>query len=597
MPNALLVYPEFPPSYWSEKYAIEFVDKKAALPPLGLLTMAACFPENYCLRLVDMNVESLLEADLDWCDQVYISAMLVQRDSFKKVVQRCNSKAKPVIVGGPFPTSYCDEIEGVQHFILGEAETIFPCFLKDLENGQAAKFYRLPHDENGNPVRPDIKNTPLPRYDLIDIGNYASMALQYSRGCPHDCEFCDITKLYGKYPRTKSIDQMLSELQLLYDCGWEGSVFIVDDNFIGNRRDVEKLLPFVQQWQRKKKYPFTFFTEATVYLASLPELMCSMADAGFNMVFLGIETPNPRALCLANKAHNLRKSNPDYLKWAVQTIQQHGMEVSAGFIVGLDGDDEGCFEAQFNFIQRSGIPTAMVGLLTALKGTKLYERLSKEGRLLKESTGDNVSVSLNFLPQLNSAVLTEGYKKLLNSLYDPSLSNYFKRCYTLLKNWNLRSYAHRKLGMIDCKAVLRSLKRQLFSRQGGAYLKFLTKVSFRRPRMLPEAVRLAIMGYHYQRIASQQVIIDDFKIFLADEGKRLRNMMDSFAEMREKGVAEAQDYLQRSYSQIRDRYLELNEDFRELADEMLRAFDDSLRNYLKQFTEEFCVQLPHPIVG
>ena len=285
----------------------------------------------------------------------------------------------------------------------------------------------------GRPLRlASTPATPVPRFDLLDLSAYGSMALQFSRGCPFDCEFCDITKLFGRVPRTKSNEQMLAELDALHSLGWRGALLLVDDNFIGNKKEAMRLLPAVAAWQREHGSPFDLFTEASVNLARNEPLMDAMVEADFSMVFVGIESPNPEALRRTNKPQNTVRGDEDYLIRAVRTIQEKGLEVTAGFILGLDGDGPEVFEAQVDFIQRAGIPIAMVGLLTALRGTNLYSRLEHEGRLLVESSGNNVEIALNFVPELDRGVLIDGYRNVLASLYGPDLRTYFARCRTLV---------------------------------------------------------------------------------------------------------------------------------------------------------------------
>jgi len=339
MQNALLVYPEFPPSYWGYTYALDFVGKKAAMPPLGLLTVAALFPErDWHLKVVDMNVESLTDADLAWADYVFTSTMIVQKQSLYEVVRRCNRLHLPVIAGGPHPTSYQEEIKQeaggvVSHFIGGEVEHIFQDFLTDLLHGTAKEVYEGPRTKN-NQVQTDITQTPLPRYDLIRLDDYDTMAVQFSRGCPFDCEFCDITKLFGRVPRTKTTAQFLAEFDRLYELGWRDSVFVVDDNFIGNKRDAMRLLPAIAAWQKERNYPFGLFTETSVNLVDIPGMLDAMAEAGFNMTFIGIESPNDAALEMTVKKQNTSREQTarEYLLHAVQKIQAHGIEVTAGFI-------------------------------------------------------------------------------------------------------------------------------------------------------------------------------------------------------------------------------------------------------------------------
>ena len=427
MPNALLVYPEQPPTFWGADYALEVSGVKATFPPLGLLTVAAMFPPHYALRVVDMNVTALQDADLQWADLVFTSTMIPQHPSLCAVVEQCNGAGVPVVAGGPHPTTFHEDIAGVDHFVLGEVEEVFADFLQDLEDGKAGAIYR----EAG---KPDVTRTPVPRFDLVDTKNYAMMCVQFSRGCPFDCEFCDIIKLYGRVPRTKAPEQVVAELDSLYRQGWRGPVFLVDDNFIGNKRDAMNLLPAIAAWQKAKGYPFTLITEASANLALLEELMDAMIEAGFDNVFVGIETPNPEALLKTKKQQNTSKTEENYLFSAVRKIQQRGMQVQGGFILGLDGDGEGVFDAQIEFIQQTGIPVAPIYLLTALKGTDMYARMKAENRLLDAPIGTN-AMPLNFRTEMEYETLIEGYKRVLATLYDPTLENYYKRCLTLFRHW------------------------------------------------------------------------------------------------------------------------------------------------------------------
>ena len=504
-PRALLVYPKFPPSYWGFQYALELLGKRSAMPPLGLITVAAMFPPNYRLRLVDMNVRELTDEDLEWADLVLTSTMVVQQRSLQEVIARANRHGKPVAVGGPHPTSFASDIVGASHYLLDEVEETLPRFLEDWEAGRAARVYKPD-------AKPAVTSTPVPRFDLLERERYSSMALQFSRGCPFDCEFCDITKLFGRVPRTKSNDQMLAELERLHELGWRGPVFLVDDNFIGNKKEALRLLPAVARWQEARGFPFDLFTEASVNLAQSEPLMDAMVAAGFSMVFLGIESPNPEALKLTKKSQNTDRNDRDHLLHAVRAIQRKGMEVSGGFILGLDGDGPEVFDAQVEFVQKAGIPTAMVGLLTALRGTDLYARMEREGRLLEESSGNNVEISLNFRPELDRELLITGYRRVLATLYDPTLRNYFTRCSTLLDNLGPVARRHgRKIGRAELLAFVRSVRRLLASRQASPYLRFLGRTLVHRPRLFSEAIRLGIMGLHFQRFTRQTLAAHDFK--------------------------------------------------------------------------------------
>ena len=563
MPNALLVYPEHPPTYWGANFALEIVGVQAAFPPLGLLTIAAMFPPHYDLRVVDMNVAPLEESDLAWADVVFTSTMIVQRVSLQAVIERCNRAGVPVVAGGPHPTTFHDEVRGVDYFVLDEAEETFPGFLRDLENGTAKAMYREPR-------KPDVTQTPVPRFDLIDMNAYHSMGVQFSRGCPFDCEFCDITKLYGRVPRTKSPEQMVNEFEFLYQLGWRGLLFLVDDNFIGNKRDAMKLLPAIAEWQKARGYPFSLSTEASVNLARMDALMDAMIEAGFDTVFLGIETPNPKALLKTKKAQNTSKREDNYLFNAVRKIQHKGMQVQGGFILGLDEDDEGVFDAQIEFIQEAGIPVAPIYLLTALKGTDMYNRLKSENRLLDTAIGTH-SMALNFRPEMDPQTLIEGYRRVTATLYDPTLENYFKRCLALFEHLKLVPHLLKPKSKNAIFADLMGVRGQLSAEQIPAYTKFIAKVSKDHPRMLTKAIRLAALGYHFEKVTRQQIAIRDFKEFLVAE-----------LELFKEGVAhpgqDAEDIRGRRqalFARAQGRYESIPDDFRYHSD----GIDDALASF------------------
>ncbi|MYA29043.1 MAG: DUF4070 domain-containing protein [Nitrospira sp. SB0666_bin_27] len=573
MLHALLVYPEHPPSPLGINFALKMLDIKAAFPPLGLLTIAAMFPPEYDLRVVDMNVTPLEDADLEWADLVCTSTMIVQRVSLQAVIERCNRAGVPVVAGGPYPTTFHDEIPGVAHFVLDEAEEIFPEFLRDLENGTAKTIYRAPR-------KPDVSQTPVPRFDLIDMKAYYSMCVQFSRGCPFDCEFCDITKLYGRVTRTKSPEQMVNEFDALYRQGWRGQVFLADDNFIGNKRDALKLLPGLADWQKARGYPFFLFTEATVNLARMDALLDAMIEAGFNSVFLGIETTTPEALIKMKKPQNVDKQEGDYLFNAVRKIQHKGMHILGGFILGVDGDDDSVFDAQIEFIRLVGIPIALVGLLTVLKGTNLYHRLERENRLLDVSVGMN-STTLNFKPEMNPKALLEGYRRVITTLYDPTLEHYFTRCLTLFKHLKPVPHLLKRRSKNSLYADLMGVRRQLSSMQVPAYVKFIAKVSKDHPRMLAEAIRLAAVGHHFERITRQQMAIYDFKEFLAAELARFEEA--NLRHTEEEILARKQELFRRVYS----RYESIPEDFRYHGDGIepaMETFRSSVNERVEPFT-------------
>ncbi|HMA84812.1 MAG TPA: radical SAM protein [Desulfosalsimonadaceae bacterium] len=493
--NILMVYPEVPNNtYWSFKYALKFIRKKSAMPPLGLLTVAALFPPDYDLKLVDMNIEPLPDEAIEWADAVFISAMIVQQDSVESVIARCNRMDTKVVLGGPYANSNQEDIQGVDHFVLGEVEDTLHAFLSDLENGTAKHVYPLP-------ARPDISKAPTPRFDLLKMDAYGSMAVQYSRGCPFHCEFCDIWTVYGNKPRLKSADAMIAEMYALYRQGWRGGVFLVDDNFIGNKKRVkEELLPALKAWQAEHGHPFHFFTEASINMAEDEDLLIGMREAGFNEVFIGIETPDEEGLKETGKVQNLKTD----MGQAVKRIQKHGIEVMAGFIVGFDQDKPDIFERQIHFIQQNAIPKAMIGLLTALPGTRLYERLKSEGRMIGASIGNNTHVlSTNFKTVMDGERIKEGYKKILANIYDYRLKMYFERCNRFFDNMQYTGYFQRKIRYEEVKIFLKSLGRQPFTPYGWEYIKFLTRNFFKHREIFGEAVSMSITGHHFHTITQE----------------------------------------------------------------------------------------------
>ncbi|MCF8025333.1 MAG: B12-binding domain-containing radical SAM protein [Desulfobacteraceae bacterium] len=491
----LLVYPRVPDNtYWSYKHALKFVKKKSAMPPLGLATIAARFPDDCEVRLIDMNVEPLYDTWIKWADAVFISAMIVQKQSMEDVIRRSKQMGKTVVAGGPYPTNSSNEITGADHILRGEVDETFGDFLADLEDGTAKPLYDLP-------AHPDISNNPVPRFDLLSLHSYGSMAIQYSRGCPFHCEFCDIWTVYGNRPRLKSARTLLSELDTLYSLGWKGAVFLVDDNFIGNRRRVKKeLLPALKDWQEKHGRPYHFFTEASINMADDAELMAGMREAGFNSVFIGIETPSPEGLAETGKTQNLKSD----MEAAVKNIQKNGIEVLAGFILGFDNDTAEIFDRQIEFIQKNAIPQAMIGLLNALPGTRLYERLKAEGRILSQSCGNNThSMQTNFKTVMDPEVLRRGYRKILAHLYDFRLKNYFDRCSHMLDRIEYREFYQRSIGAEEVKVFFRSLLRQSFTPYGINYLKYLVRNLIKNRDLFGEAVTFSIYGHHYHTITRQ----------------------------------------------------------------------------------------------
>jgi radical SAM superfamily enzyme YgiQ (UPF0313 family) len=490
--KTLLIYPEYPATFWSFKYALKFVHKRAALPPLGLLTIGAMLPEKWPKKLVDLNVTKLSDRDLGWADSVFISAMVLQRESAREIIARCKEANVKVIAGGPLFTSEYDHFENVDHFVLNEAELTLPLFLADLEKGCARHIYETPEFC-------DIRSTPAPLWDLIDLKYYATMGIQFSRGCPFNCEFCNVTALFGHRPRMKTAEQIIAELDGLYNQGWRGPVFFVDDNFIGNKGYLKAhLLPALIQWQGdRKEIPFN--TEASVNLADDEPLMEMMVKAGFDTVFIGIETPNEKSLAECNKQQNKNRN----LLESVKCIQRAGLQVTGGFIVGFDSDTPSIFQRQIEFIQRSGIVTAMVGILNAPPGTRLYERMRKEGRLIDFITGDNADGTTNILPIMGLDVLREGYGNLMQHIYSPK--HYYKRARTFLREYR-RPKVRTPLDFQRLLAVVRSsIRLGIFGRERFQYWKILFWTLFSRPKMLPLTITLAIYGHHFRKICKLKI--------------------------------------------------------------------------------------------
>jgi radical SAM superfamily enzyme YgiQ (UPF0313 family) len=487
--NILLVSPLTPDTFWSFSHVMRLIGKKAAFPPLGLLTVAAMLPRQWNLRLVDLNVKALSDGDIEWAEAVFISAMIVQETSVRLVIGRCKARNKPVVAGGPLFTTGGDRFPQVTCCVVGEAEDLMATLVADLSAGCLKPRYQATS-------RPDVTKTPLPRWDLINTRHYVTLSIQSSRGCPFDCEFCDITAIYGRLPRVKTQTQMSAELDAVLATGWGGGVFVVDDNFIGNKVKTKGLLRAMIAWRANSNARLNFSTEASMNLADDLELLDLMVQAGFKTVFIGIESPQPESLAECKKVQNTRRD----LAAGVRIIHNAGMQVMGGFIVGFDSDRAGIFERQRKFIQEAGVATAMVGLLTALPGTRLFTRLTKEGRMLTESTGNNVEAVMNFIPKLDPAILTEGYRHLVKNLYAPR--EYYQRVLTFLGEYRPAG-PRARLRLADLRSFLFSIWVMGVATRGRCeYWKFLYRSWISHRQAFAEAVELAIKGHHFRIVAA-----------------------------------------------------------------------------------------------
>jgi len=491
--NILMVYPEFPDTFWSFKYALRFVGKKASSPPLGLATIAAMLPKEWNKRLVDMNVAPLHPKDLDWADYVFISAMIVQRASAQKVIDQAKRAGKRIVAGGPLFTAEYENFAEVDYLVLNEAEITLPAFLADLERGQPQHLYMT--DEY-----PDIRQTPVPIWSLVDFRQYDSMSIQFSRGCPFNCDFCNVTALLGHRPRTKTKEQIIAELDNVYSLGWRRNIFFVDDNFIGNKKILkEEILPALIEW-RKDKVGCLFITEASINLADDAELMDMMVQAGFISVFVGIETPSEESLAECHKVQNKNRNLVD----SVKRLHRNGLQVMGGFIVGFDSDTPTIFQRQIDFIQKSGIVTAMVGLLQAPYGTKLYERLQDEGRVVAAMNGDNADGLTNIVPKMDMPLLQKGYHYILEEIYSPK--QFYQRVKNFLEDYRpIKATVH--MGMQEFLAFFRSIYwLGIRGKERVEYWRLFFWALFKQPAKFPLAITFSIYGFHFSRVFEQHIL-------------------------------------------------------------------------------------------
>ncbi len=595
--KVLPVYPKFPDTFWSFKYALPYIGKKAIMPPLGLLTVLSMLPENEfeSRKVVDLNTEPLTDEQIENSDIVFTSTMLLQGPSHDEVIKRAHALGKKVVAGGPLPTSYPEKNSEADFIIAGEAEITLPPFLEDLVNGSTRKIYTeddFSHTGRAKLTRtgkPDITQTPIPKWSLIDLSRYANVPIQYSRGCPFDCEFCDITSLYGRESRTKTPQQMILELNALYNTGYRGAVFIVDDNFIGNRKNVKNLLPELITWQKSMGHPFSFHTEVSMNLAwdVNRDILEGMVEAGFNEVFLGIESIDREVLETMKKGQNTKMSQDK----AVRTIQQAGLEVTGGFILGADGEKPGSSKRLFEFIQDAGVVTAMPGLLVAIKGTRLYNRLEKEERLKGDASGNNThKLSVNYKPEQDEAELITDYKELLQRLADPK--NYFERCRVLQQNLKPNS-SGRGVNLEGILALGRYLTRMPFIKGSFQAAKYLAETLMHKPSYFPEAVAQAIKQIHFGRITDATLQADAYIPHAEKIRERFQNKAREIYESSkgsiEDRLAKISSYAGRVLTRAEKKCYKLHKDFREGAEQALDNLRETIFEIINNYRETSAV--------
>ncbi|MDO8517142.1 MAG: B12-binding domain-containing radical SAM protein [Nanoarchaeota archaeon] len=597
--KVLPIFPRFPLTFWGFQKSLPYVGKKATMPPTGLATILAMLPKEFePQRIIDLNVEKLEDKDIKNSDIIFTSSMIIQENSHNEILDRAHFYGKKVVAGGPFPSSYPERNEKADYIVAGEAEITFNAFLEDFLQGKAKRVYTeegvIKSGRNSSLLtknnKPLLETTPIPRWDLLNLNQYNSPAIQYSRGCPYNCEFCDITKLFGREPRTKTPKQMLLELDAVHEQGYTGSIFIVDDNFIGNKKNVRQLLPEIIKWQKEKDYPFSFFTEASMELAwdENKDILEQMVSAKFNQVFLGIESTDLDALTKINKKQNLKMSQAESIK----RIQNAGLEATGGFIIGLDGEKPEVFDQLYNFIQTSGIVVPMSGLLTVLKGTNLYNRLVKEDRMITESTGNNThNLAFNFKPQLDERFLIEGYKKLLQKLFEPK--NYYERCRILQDNIGEINTRNR-MNLEGLTAFAKSLNNHLVSRGGFEYLKYITRTAIKNPRYFPEAITHAIKLEHFREITKETIKSDDYNY-------KIESLYDKFKKKTEQISLKYSDDFQKQYEKVSNiaenlkksaekKYLAIHEDFRGNAKKVLDDFQLRINGELEKYIQQPALQ-------
>ena len=498
--KALLVWPKFPNSFWTFSGMLDLLPEKVVMPPLGLITLAALCPPEWNLRLIDQAVEDLTDEDILWADLVMVSAMTVQTAGLQETLARARQLGRRTIVGGPYASGEPSRMLPIaDHVVVGEPDEVFLEIARDLEEGTAKRLYEITD-------KPDVTRTPMPRFDLLKLDCYASMSIQFSRGCPFQCEFCDIIILYGRKPRTKRPQQMTAELDKLMSLGWRKQVFIVDDNFIGNHAQALSLCVELEKWQQERRFPVMFYTEASMDLARKPALVDAMVKANFFYVFLGIESPSKESLKEVKKLQNLAMDPVS----CVEFLHQRGLWVTGGFIVGFDSDTEEIFDQQIEFIERTAIPWALLNFLHALPRTALYERMQREGRMIESRGSSSDGTPPNFRTTMNSAALLRGFGKTISSIYDPA--KFYERAWRSLRSWETKECQHpaqhptaRGFLVILARSIWQQGLRSSYRK---SYWKFFFRIFGRYAMNRPKlwlAVTMLISGHHFIPYSSELV--------------------------------------------------------------------------------------------
>lgn len=486
--KALLLWPIMPNSFWSYQETLDLAGLRSTNPPLGLITVAAMLPSDWEIRFIDRNIHPESDKDWEWCDLVLISAMIIQKQDFRALIQKAIALGKKVAVGGPFPTSVPNfALEaGAHYLILDEGECTIPMFLDALARGEEKGIFR-------SPEKPDVTQTPIPRFDLLNLNAYLAITVQFSRGCPFQCEFCDIINLYGRKPRTKTPEQMLQEFQALYDMGWRRYVFVVDDNFIGNKRNAKVFLKALIPWMEAHDYPFILVTEASLNLAEDEELVDLMVKAGFTIVFMGIETPDTDSLLGIHKVQNTRQD----LIASCHKITRAGLQIMSGFIMGFDNERSGAGERIEEFIEETGIPQGQFSLLQALENTAMWNRLQQEGRLFEGMSTFHQGAIMNFVPTRPVAEITEEYIQAFWHIYEPMpyLQRTFRH-FRMMNGW--RGKTQRQMTSTEMRLFAAICWRQGVLR--STRFRFwwqLVAIAMTKPRLLYDYFTTLGVGEHF----------------------------------------------------------------------------------------------------